>query len=162
MKTLKRRKREHKTDYGIRLKLLKSGKARVVFRKTNKYVLAQYISSIHAQDKIVFEASSKELLKHGWPKEAAGSLKNISASYLTGLLIGKKIEKAKVEKPIIDFGMLRVLHKSKLYAFIKGVTDAGVEISCNEEAFPSDNRIQGKHLKKQIPFDQIKSSVEKI
>ena len=138
---------------------MKSGKPRIVFRKTNKYVVAQYVISKEAQDKVELETSSKELLKYGWPKEAAGSLKNIPASYLTGFLMGKKI---KDKKAIVDFGMLRVLHKSKPYAFIKGLKDAEVKIECKEEAFPSMERLQGKHLKKQIPFEQIKSSVEKI
>jgi len=158
MKILRRRRREAKTDYGTRLKLLKSGKPRIVFRKTNKYVIAQYVVSKEAQDKIEFETSSKELLKYGWPKESAGSLKNIPASYLTGFLMGKKVKDKKV---ILDFGMLRVLHKSKVYAFIKGLKDAGVKVQCKEEAFPSEDRIQGKSLKKQIPFEQIKMAVNK-
>ena len=52
MKTLKRRRRESKTDYGKRIKLLKGNTPRIVFRKTNKHIIAQYISSKEAQDKI--------------------------------------------------------------------------------------------------------------
>jgi len=158
MKTLKRRKLEHKTDYGKRIKLLKSEKPRVVFRKSNKYVIAQYITSKGAQDKVEISTSSKELAKCG----LTGSLKSIPASYLTGLLIGKKILKEGKEKPIADFGMIRTLHKSKVYAFLKGLIDAGVEISCPEEAFPREERIKGEHLKVKIAFDEIKSNVEKL
>ena len=113
MKTLKRRRQEQKTDYGKRLKLLKSGKPRVVFRKTNKYVIGQYVTSSEAQDKIELGVSSKNLIKYGWPESAKGSLKSITASYLTGLLIGKQILSKKLEMPIVDLGMLRTSHKTK-------------------------------------------------
>ena len=95
MKTLKRRRREGKTDYLKRLKLLKSEKPRIVFRKTNKYIIGQYVKSEEARDKVIFNVVSKELFKYKWPKEFQGSLKSISASYLTGYLIGKEIKKKK-------------------------------------------------------------------
>ena len=106
VKIAKRRRRESKTDYLNRLKLLKSGKPRVVFRKTNKYIIAQYIESKEAKDKIVIGVNSKDLLKYGWPKENLGALKSITAAYLTGFLIGKKILKEKLQEPIVDFGMI--------------------------------------------------------
>ena len=166
MKTLKRRRRECKTDYLKRLKLLKSGLPRIVFRKTNRYVISQYVTSNEAQDKIVFGLTSKELLKHGWPKELQGSLKSAPAAYLLGLLTGKKMEKNKLDKSkvVVDFGMLRVLHKSNVYAFLKGLADAGVSIKCSEELFPDEERIKGKHLIEDFSkfFDKIKSSIEKL
>jgi len=163
MKVLKRRRRECKTDYGRRIKLLKSKIPRIVFRKTNKYIIAQYITSKEAQDKVGIMTNSKELLKHGWPKESAGSLKSVSASYLTGFLMGKKILEKKLPNPIIDFGMMRMIYKSKPYAFIKGLIDAGVEIKCKEEAFPSEERIKGQHLKNDFSktFEDIKSKINK-
>ena len=172
IKTIKRRRKENKTDYLKRLKLLKSGKPRIVFRKTNKYVLAQYVTSNEAQDKVEFGISSKNLLKYGWPKEARGSLKSISAAYLTGFLMGKKIaEKSrsgspktlnsghKLETPIVDFGMWRALHKTKLYGFLKGLIDSGIEVPCPKEAFPDEKRIQGENLKKKIKFEEIRSKL---
>jgi len=162
MKTIRKRRKENKTDYGKRLKLLKGGKPRLVFRRTNKYVIVQYVKSKEAQDKIVFGIDSRELLKHGWPEKAKGSLKSIPACYLTGYLIGKQIIKEKIEKPIVDFGMLKVLHKTKVYAFLKGVIDAGVEINCKDEAFPEEERIKGNSLKNKISFDDIKSKIDKL
>ena len=91
MKTLKRRRKEYKTDYKKRFGLLKSGVPRIVFRKTNKYVSAQYVTSKEAQDKVILGISSKNLIKYGWPEISKGSLKSITASYLTGYLVGKKI-----------------------------------------------------------------------
>ena len=161
MKTLKRRRREHKTDYLKRLKLLKSEKPRVVFRKSNKYVIAQYVKSKEAKDKVKIGVSSKDLLKNGWPESAAGSLKSIPASYLTGYLIGKQIKNKKLEIPIVDFGMIRALHKTKVFAFLKGLKDAGIEVECDEKVFPSEGRIKGEHLKNKIDVEGIKEKINK-
>jgi len=68
MKVGKRRRREAKTDYAKRIRLLKSNSPRLVFRKTNKYLIAQYIVSKEAKDEIKLGGNSKELLKFGWPK----------------------------------------------------------------------------------------------
>jgi len=162
MKTLKRRRKEHKTDYLKRIKLLKSSSPRVVFKKTNKYIMAQYVKSKEAQDKVEIGVSSKILIKYGWPKEFRGSLKSIPASYLTGLLIGKKILGKKLEKPIVDFGMIRVLHKNRTFAFLKGLKDSGIKVECEEEFFPNEDRIRGKHLKKDFSkiFEEIKSKIQ--
>ena len=163
MKTLKRRRKEHKTDYVKRIKFLKGGSPRVVFRKTNKYIIAQYVKSKNAQDKIDEGITSKVLIKYGWPKISGGSLKSIPAAYLTGFLMGKKISKKKPEKPIVDIGMIRGLHKNKVFAFLKGLKDSGIKIKCEEKDFPSEDRIKGKHLKKDFSnvFDEIKSRIEK-
>ena len=161
MKVAKKRRRENKTDYLKRLKLLKSGLPKIVFRKSNKYIVAQYIVSKEAQDKIIIGVTSKDLVKHGWPKNAAGSLKSLPASYFTGLFIGKKIIKEKLETPIISLGMYRVLHKSRIFAFIKGLIDAGVEVKTDEAAFPDESRIKGEHIKNKIPFNEIKQKIEK-
>lgn len=164
MKTLKRRRKQGKTDYLKRIKLLKSNKPRVVFRRTNKYIIAQYVTSKNAQDKVILEAKSKELLKSGWPKDFQGSLKSIPASYLTGFLIGKKILKNKLENPIIDFGMIRTIHKTRVYGFLKGLIDSGIKINCDNETFPEEERIKGKNLKKDFSetFKEIKSKIESL
>ena len=58
----KRRRKENKTDYLKRLKLLKSERARIVFRKTNKYIISEYVKSEDAQDKVIFGFDSKSLM----------------------------------------------------------------------------------------------------
>lgn len=163
MRVDKKRRKQSKTDYSKRIKLLKSGSPRVVFRKTNKYVISQYVTSKEAQDKIEFGVSSKDLMKYGWPKEFKGSLKSIPASYLVGFLIGKKIIKQKLENPIVDLGMLRILYKTKVYGFLKGLKDSGIEIKCEDKMFPEEDRIKGKNLKKDFSktFEEIKSKIEK-
>jgi large subunit ribosomal protein L18 len=163
MKTLQRRRKEGKTDYMKRFKLLKSYSPRIIFRKTNRYIIAQYVTSKEAQDKIEMGVTSKNLKKFGWPEEFEGSLKSIPAAYLTGLLIGKEIIKKKLKTPIVDFGMTRVLNKNRGYAFLKGIVDTGVKIKCDEEQFPEEERLSGKHLKEDFSgiFKEIKSKIEK-
>ena len=162
MRTQKRRRKENRTDYLKRLKLLKGETPRLVFRKTNKYIISEYIVSKEAQDSVVMGMDSRKLIEYGWPKTAQGSLKSITASYLTGYLTGKTILKQKLEEPILDAGMNRVLHKNKIYAFIKGLIDSGIKINCKKEFFPEEERIKGDHLKNKIPFTEIKSKIDKL
>jgi len=106
--------------------------------------------------------TSKELIKFGWPEKSLGSLKSIPASYLTGFLFGKKIINKKLEEPIVDFGMIKTSHKTKVHGFLKGLIDSGIKISCKKEAFPEEERIKGESLKNKIPFEEIKLKIEKI
>jgi large subunit ribosomal protein L18 len=163
MKVDKRRRRESKTDYAKRFKLLKSESPRIVFRRTNKYIIAQYITSREAQDKIEIGITSKNLKEYGWPEEFNGSLKSLTASYLTGFLLGKEIAKKKLKTPIVDLGMIRALSKNKAFAFLKGICDAGIKMQCPEENFPEDERITGKNMKKDFSktFKEIKLNIEK-
>ena len=96
LKTIKKRRKEAKTDYSRRLKLLKSGKSRLTIRITNRYLIAQYVTSKESQDRVTFGITSKILIKYGWPENTKGSLKSIPAAYLTGYLTGRKIQKDKL------------------------------------------------------------------
>jgi len=91
-----RRRREGKTDYRQRHKLItqdknkyQSPKYRLVVRFTNKYVLCQIIYAELNGDKVLCAASSKELEKHG----LTVGLKNYAAAYCTGLLIARRLLK---------------------------------------------------------------------
>ena len=163
MKTLKKRRKENKTDYSKRISLLKSNSPRIVFRKTNRYIIAQYITSREAQDRIEEGVTSKDLFEYGWPKDFEGSLKTLPASYLAGLLIGTKIHRKKMKKPVADSGMNKIVHKNRFFAFLKGLKDSGIPIECKEEFFPDEGRIMGKHLKKDFSgiFNEIKSKIQK-
>ena len=163
-KTQKRRRKERKTDYKKRRNLLKSGIPRIVFRKTNKHILVQYIKSKEAKDKVIFGVSSKNLLKYGWPKTFSGSLKSLTASYLTGFLAGKIMKGKKLETPIVDGGMTRIVKKNRFFAFLNGLIDSGIEIQCDSKNFPEEERIKGKNLKKDFSseFEKIKLKLEKI
>jgi large subunit ribosomal protein L18 len=155
MKTIRlRRRRENKTDYKNRLNLLKSGKDRIVIRKTNKYVVVQAVNSNEAQDKVIAGVSSKALLNNGWDKKFEGSLKSTPACYLTGLLLAKKLGKGEF---IIDMGMARNKAGNRIYAVVRGLIDGGLKIPASEKVFPSEDRLNGEHLK-----DDLKKVIGKV
>ena len=135
-RTVRRRRREAKTDYKSRLNLLKSGLPRLVIRKTNKFVTGQIIESEIAQDRVIVSSSSRDLLKKGWPEKNKGSLKSIPAAYLTGLMLGTKYGGG--NKLILDIGLHRNRKKSKIYAFLKGASEAGLTINYSEEILPTE------------------------
>ncbi len=141
-KSLKRRRLEGKTDYSARLALLKAGKTRLVLRRSNKYIIAQLIVSEYAQDRVLAQAISSELLNKGWPSELQGSLKSRAASYLTGFLLVSKLN-GSIAEAILDIGMHRNIHKSRLYAALKGALDAGLHVYGSADILPSMEMIEG-------------------
>ena len=153
-RTEKKRRRENKTDYKLRLNLLKSDAPRIVVRRTNKYFIIQAVESHEAQDKVLAGVTSKELLKNGWNDKHLGSLKSIPAGYLTGLLLAKKLKKGNY---IMDLGMTRTIPGSRCFAVVKGLIDGGLDIPANEEMFPSDERINGEQL-----GDELKGMIAKV
>ena len=145
IRTIKRRRRERKTDYKARFALLKSGKPRLVVRKTNKYLIAQVVETNLAQDRVVYGVTSKQLLSQGWSELKSGSLKSLKAAYQTGYLLGQKM-KGKVDELILDTGMHRNIHKSRIYALLSGAVDAGLNIPHNKDVLPKieESKIEQK------------------
>ena len=142
MKTIKRRRKENKTDYAKRFRLLKSEKPRIVIRKTNRYITLQLVESRESKDFVLFGMSSKDLIKMGWPEKMQGRLKSLPAAYTIGFVFGKKIgEMEKTEGAILDLGLYRPVGKSRIYAAIKGIADSGFEIKCDEKMLPDEKRI---------------------
>ena len=154
----KKRARKKKTDYKLRLKLLKSSKPRLVIRKSLKNINLQVVESENAQDKILTAANSKELKKMGWNHSSA----NIPASYLTGLILGKKTLKKGIEEVILDLGLQKSIVKSRLYAALKGCIDGGLKTSHNPNVFPEDDRIKGKHINQESDFEKVKKKIMQI
>lgn len=140
-KTIRRRRIENKTDYKARLTLLKSGKPRLVVRKTNKYVIVQIVEANVAQDKILVGVTSKDLLSHGWPADKSGSLKSIPAAYLTGMLLAAKAKKT-IKEGVLDIGMYRNVKGSRLYAVLRGVVDGGIPIPHSKDSLPKDEDLK--------------------
>ena len=151
---MKRRRRENRTNYKARRILLESGIPRIVVRRTNKYYILQAVESNEAQDKVIATVTSKELLKNGWDAKMSGSLKSISAGYLTGMLMAKKLKKGKY---IVDLGMARTFTGSRVFAVVKGLVDGGLDVPANEKVFPSEDRLNGEHLK-----PEVKAMVAKV
>ncbi len=154
LRTIKRRRRENKTDYKARRILLTSGLPRIVVRRTNKYYILQAVESDEAQDKVLATITSKDLLKNGWDAKAGGSLKSVPAGYLTGLLMAKKLGKGKY---IMDLGMARTFKGGRVFSVIKGLVDGGLDIPANEKVFPTEERLNGEHLK-----DDVKAMIAKV
>jgi len=141
---LKRRKQKQ-TDYSRRLKIIKSGKPRLAFRKSKKHSYAQIIKYKKTGDQTIVSFSTKNLEKFGWK----GPTSNIPASYLLGFLISKHAQKNKIKSVVFDIGLQRSTKGGKIYAFLKGALDAGLDISKTEKTdqmFPSEDRIKGKHI----------------
>ena len=156
---VRQRRLKAKTDYKSRLSLLKSGKPRLVVRKTNRYVIVQLVESNIAQDRVLLTVTSKSLISKGWPSEKSGSLKSMAACYLTGLAFGKlALSKIKNNEIVLDIGMQRNIQKSRIYAVLGGVVDAGLKIPHNQEALPSLESIQ-KNKNITGIFDKLKDKM---
>lgn len=152
----KKRRIENKTNYRKRKRLLEGEKPRIVIRKSNRYITIQYIESKIAQDKIKYGITSKELLEYGWEKSAEGRLKSLPASYLTGLLFGKR-NLGKINEAVLDTGLIRSTRGSKIYAAAKGLIDSGIKIKCDAKMFPDEKRIINKNV--QGFFDNVKNKI---
>lgn len=137
-----RRKKEGRTDYKKRLKMLVSGIPRLVVRRTNKNIIAQIVEYSENGDHVIVTANSSDLKKNGWKYATA----NLPAAYLTGMLVAQYAKKKGVEKAIVDFGLQSPKAKSRLYATVKGAIDNGLDIPASEEVFPNPERISGKHI----------------
>jgi large subunit ribosomal protein L18 len=147
-----RRKREGKTNYKRRIKLLSSHKPRLVIRKYSNLIALQIIEFSPKGDKIVCAYDSKKLKELGWE----GHTGNIPAAYLSGLYLAKNCD---VKEVIVDFGEQHSVKGSALYAVVKGAIDGGVQINCSEKMFPSEDRIQGQHTKTKDLFSKIKPKI---
>ncbi len=137
-----RRRRECRTDYYARRKLLTSHEARAVVRRSNKNVTVQFINFDMIGDLITTSASTRELSKMGWEY----SCSTIPAAYLVGYLAGKRALKAGIEYAVLDLGMQNPQHGGVLFAVVKGMADAGLEVPHSEEVLPTEERINGKHI----------------
>jgi len=146
-RTTKRRRRENRTDYKLRLNLLKSGEKRIVIRVTNKYFIASAVESREAQDFVLKLVTSKDLLKQGWDAKSKGSLKSIPAGYLVGRLLAKELGKGNY---IIDLGMARTSPGCRVFSVVKGLIDGGLKINAKGSIFPSEERLAGEHLKPEL------------
>ncbi len=158
IKKLKLKRRlEGKTDYKARASLLKAELPRFVVRKSNSYIVSQIVKTEVAQDKVVATSNSRELEKYGWQHNK----KNISASYLTGFLIARKVSKLGITRAVLDIGIHRSTKGSRIYACLKGAIDGGLNIPYSEEVLPSEERLRGVHIKENIQKD-IAEVINKI
>jgi large subunit ribosomal protein L18 len=151
-----RRRREQKTDYEKRLALLKSGKTRLVVRKSNKFVYAQFCDFREAGDAVVAAACSRELVEFGF----AGKC-NAPSAYLTGFLAAKRAAARGVREFVLDVGLQSASKGAVVFAALKGAVDAGLKAPFSPDKIPSDERIAGKHLSgdAQAQFAEAKARI---
>jgi large subunit ribosomal protein L5e len=89
-----RRRREGKTDYQARRRLIQqdknkyeSKKYRLCVRRTNTKIIVQIIYATIKGDRVLCQADSKELKRFG----LEAGLTNYAASYATGLLLARRL-----------------------------------------------------------------------
>lgn len=160
-----RRRREGKTDYYARKRLVaqdknkyNSPKYRFIVRHTNTDVIAQIAYSKIEGDYILAAAYSHELKRYGM----SVGLTNYAASYSTGLLLARRLlAKLGLDKKYagavkvdgtdynvqaledgpnpflayLDVGLKRTTTGSKVFAALKGACDGGLEIPHSPSRF---------------------------
>ena len=137
-----RRRSEKKTDYKQRLALLKSGKPRMVVRRSSAGFTVQIVEFQPEGDRTLVEIGSGALKKYGWK----GHLGNMPSAYLCGLLAGKLAKKRAVEEAVPDLGMQASARGSVIYACLLGARDGGLRINIGKEALPRKERVEGRHI----------------
>ncbi len=119
---------------------MKSGRTRLVIRRTSKHMRVQFIEALPDGDKTLVDASSYKLADFGWDTKGG----NLPAAYLTGYLAGKMAMAGGIEDGILDLGLQTNTKRSRIYAALKGVIDSGVEIPAANEIFPEEEAVKGE------------------
>ena len=137
-----KRRRKGITDYHQRYKLVMSGRHRMVIRPSLNHVQIQIVLSEKGGDRTLISVHSKELEKLGYK----GHCGNCVAAYLTGFLCGHRIKKEKINNVILDVGLKSATKGANVFAALKGVLDAGIEVPHDEKILPSEERVRGEHI----------------
>lgn len=174
-----RRRREAKTDYYARRKLIMQDKNkydakkyRFVVRKTNTRIICQVAYATPNGDRIMAEAKSTELIRFG----LTAGLTNYAASYCTGLLCARRLLKSlklddlykgvdEVDGNVFDvYEQDQVDEKKRPF---RAVLDVGItSTTTGNRVFgalkgASDGGIYIKHNNKRFPGFKIKMPEEK-
>jgi len=138
-----RRKREGRTYYKKRLKILGSSKCRLVVRKSLRNIQVSLVKFDMKGDKVLLTVNSKSLNKLGWK----GDNGNLPSAYLTGA--------------ILDIGFSNSTKGNRIYAALAGAKDAGLNIPCDKEILPKEDRFSGSHISKYAQSLKGKKDYEK-
>ena len=145
-----RRRRQGRTDYRYRARLLRARVPRAVVRLSNKHTAVQFVEYDARGDRVVITAHSKDLKEFGW--EASTS--NIPAAYLTGYLAGQRALEKGIEEAVLDIGLKVPAKGATCFAALKGLVDAGITIPHGEEVLPTEERLMGNHISGELK-DQV-------
>ena len=167
-----RRRRECKTDYYARKRLItqdknkyKTPKYRFVVRVTNKDITCQIVAADLTHDVVLAAAYAHELPRYG----IKFGLTNYAAAYATGLLLARRINKkfnleyegntevngedynveaaeegAKPFRALLDVGLARTTSGARVFGALKGATDGGLDVPHNDHRFPGSKRDGGE------------------
>lgn len=169
-----KRRREGKTDYRARIRLINQDKNkyntpkyRFVVRFTNKDIVAQIVSASIAGDMILAAAYAHELPHYGLKV----GLTNYAAAYCTGLLLARRVlkqlemddeyegnveatgedysvEPAESRRPfraLLDVGLIRTTTGNRVFGALKGALDGGLDIPHSDKRFAGFDK-EGKSL----------------
>jgi len=169
-----RRRREGKTDYFARKRLVaqdknkyNTPKYRLIVRFTNKDITCQVAYATIEGDKIICSAYAHELPRYG----VKVGLTNYSAAYCTGLLIARRIlQKYKLDtiyegttdvngdeyyvedvdgqpgvfRCYLDVGLARTSTGARVFGVLKGAVDGGLDIPHSMKRFPGYDNESGE------------------
>lgn len=135
-----RRIRDDKTNYRKRAAILIGRHSFVTVKISDQNVAAQVLKPTLTGDIVIASAHSRELQKRGWK----GTLNNLPACYLTGMLVAMKALQKGVSNAVLYVG--KDHFTSRVAACMKGIVDGGVSMPISEDSFPEDERISGQHI----------------
>jgi large subunit ribosomal protein L5e len=167
-----RRRRENKTDYYARTRLViqdknkyATPKHRLVVRTTNRDIVVQVFAAHLDHDVCIASAYASELRRYGLKV----STNNYAAAYATGLLLARRVnakfgleyegqaevdgELYRVEnseegrrpfKAFLDVGLARTTVGARLFGALKGAADGGLHVPHNEKKFPGSAKGENK------------------
>jgi len=142
-----RRRREGKTNYYRRTKLVVCENPRLVVRKTNRHIICQMVTAEMDGDRTIASATSAELARFGF----TGSQAATPAAYLTGMLCAVRALNAGVNAAVLDIGLHRATKGARVFAALRGAVEAGLDIPHAVEILPGDDRVKGSHIAAYAP-----------
>jgi large subunit ribosomal protein L18 len=154
-----KRRRKQQTDYEKRLKLLKADSPRAVVRTSNKHTKAHFSEYNEEGDENKDFTTTEELEEYGWTHNTG----NVPSAYLAGYLLGMKTDE---DRAVLDLGLRESKKGGRIFAAVKGMNDAGLEVPTGEEAYPEELRIKGEHIEEMRDievtddFEKAKEEIE--
>ncbi|MFL2493337.1 MAG: 50S ribosomal protein L18 [Candidatus Thalassarchaeum sp.] len=155
-----KRRRNGKTDYRRRLRMLRGGVPRAIVRVSNTQVVCQLAQFDPEGDKIVTSVSGSNLTNYGWPADV--STKSVPACYVAGYALGKSALSTGHDSAILDIGLAASSPGNRIFAALKGMIDAGLNIPHGDGVLPSDERVNGAHIDESLAaaVEAAKNAIE--
>ena len=140
-----KRRRTSETDYHRRFRMLRGGVPRAVVRVSNTQVTCQLVSYETDGDRVLASITGKGLVDlHKWPSNA--SKKSVPACYLAGFALAKSAISNGHKAAILDIGLAASSRGSRVYAALKGMIEAGLDVPHSEDILPAEERVNGEHI----------------